>query len=138
MKNWKLWVGVLVIFASGIAIGFSLGGVHTRRTVEHIFSDEHHRSQEFIVKKLTRELNLTESQREYVEKVLCRTHAKLFRIRQERLPEIKGIIESGIVEMKQQLSPEQGRKLDEFYAKARKRWEHARERRGRNGRSNCE
>lgn len=138
MKKWKLWTGILVIFFSGIAIGFSLGGVFTKKAVEHIFSGEHRGSREFIMKKLTKELDLTASQREYVEKVVCRTHAKLFKVRQEHVPEIREILESGITEMKQQLNPEQSKKLDEFYEKAKKRWGHSRERAVKSGQADCD
>jgi hypothetical protein len=107
---------------SGFLVGFFSAGVHAKYTFERIFSGGPPAAQEVIVKRLTRELDLSESQRAHVESVVTRTQAELFKLRQQHQPEVRALIDSSIVEMKQQLSPEQCQKLDRHFEMVRQRW----------------
>ncbi len=120
MKKWTLWVGLLAIFLSGAVAGYFAGEANSKRAIVRLISG-HSKGRDFIVRKLTRELNLSETQREYVSKVVCRTYSELSKVRRERQPEIDKILTGGIAEIKQQLDPAQKEKLDALYEHARKR-----------------
>lgn len=122
MKKWKLCSGLLAIFISGAVVGYSLGGIHIRRNIEHMFGGDHPRPQKLIVEKLTRELRLTGEQREFVEGVVCRTHKELAKLRQRHHPEIETLISSGVAEIKGRLDSGQQEKFDALYERTRKRW----------------
>ncbi|MHC1727187.1 MAG: hypothetical protein AB9866_14470 [Syntrophobacteraceae bacterium] len=137
MKKWKLWAGLTAIFLSGVVVGFTLGGAHTKRALDNMLSGEHTRSYDVIVSRLDRELKLSESQRAHVESIVCRTHAELFKIRQMHQPDIERIISGGIAEMKEKLTDEQGRQLDAFYERAKNRWGRWKGRVGKTGQPEC-
>lgn len=75
----------------------------------------------FILDKLTRELNLTDSQREEVAKVLCRTHSELIELRRKERPAKDQIIERGLASMKTALTPDQQEKLDALHKRMQER-----------------
>ncbi len=137
MKKWKLWAGLSAIFLSGVLAGFTLGGVHAKRTLDQVLSGEHTRPYQIIVKRLDRELKLSESQRTHIEGIVCRAHAELFKIRQMHQPEIDRILSGGIAEMKEKLTEEQSKKLDAFYERAKNRWGRWKARPGKDGQPDC-
>ncbi len=122
MRKVKLWTGLLAIFVSGFAAGFFTAGVHSKSKFERIFSGGPPAAQEVIVNRLTRELDLSESQRAHVKTVVARTQTELLNLRQKHLPEVRALVDASIVEMKTQLDPEQCRKLDRHFEALRKKW----------------
>ena len=122
MKKFKLWAGLLAIFASGFIIGFFVAGAQAKHSFERIFAGGPMVARDVIVKRLTRELALNETQRERVDEIVCRTQTRLFKIRKTHMPEVKELIDGSITEMKQWLDPEQCKKLDDHFERVRHRW----------------
>jgi hypothetical protein len=115
------------LFFSGIVIGASGAWVYLeRRTVDELAAPRP-KLERFILKKLDRELNLTESQREQVAKILCRTHSELIELKRQNRPAKDEIIEQGLTSIKTVLTPEQQQKLDTLHDKLKER-RHRRER----------
>ncbi|MCE5333900.1 MAG: hypothetical protein LLG06_04865 [Desulfobacteraceae bacterium] len=121
MKKWKLCSGLLAIFVSGVIVGYSLGDIHARKNIEHIFSGDRSKPHEIIVDKLARELKLSGEQRTFVEGVVCRTRAQLSELRRHHHPEAERMISSGVAEIRERLDPEQQKKLDALYERMKKR-----------------
>ncbi len=122
MKKVKLWTGLLAIFLSGFAAGFFTAGVHAKYKFERIFSGGPPTAQKLVVDKLTRELDLTDSQRAHIKAVMARTQNELLKWRLKHQPEVRALIDASIAEMKTDLDPEQCRKLDRHFEMLRKKW----------------
>lgn len=120
MKDLKLWIGLLALFFSGVCVG----GVGTWMIAEQRVIDTltHERPpfQRAIMRKLTRELGLNESQREHVAKIVCRTQEELVALRERIRPEREEIMQRSRENMKTELSPEQQQRLDELHRKLEK------------------
>jgi hypothetical protein len=65
-----------------------------------------------IMKKLTRELGLNESQRERVQGIVCRTHEELMALRERSKPEKEQILRESTTAIKAELSAGQQQKFD--------------------------
>ena len=123
MRKWKLWSGLAVLFLSGVLIGALSTGLFMKHSLERSLHQGEPGVRHLVMNRLTRQLNLTESQKEYAEKVLCRTQSELRRLRQSHRPEFEEVMQRAIVDFKKELTPEQQRKLDTMYERARLRWE---------------
>lgn len=73
------------------------------------------------MKKLDHELDLTETQRVEVEKILERLETKLHELKQKHQPELKAVFDHNFDMIKEKLDQEQRSKLDEIREKMRKR-----------------
>jgi hypothetical protein len=117
----KLWSGLLALFLSGIVIGASGAWVFLEGKTVSELAAPRPKLERFILKKLTRELNLTESQREEVERILCRTHSELIELRRHERPAKDEIIQSGMASIRTVLTPEQQEKLDALHDRMKER-----------------
>ena len=77
------------------------------------------------MKKLVRELDLTQAQRAPIEEILGHVQADLWKFRKQHRQEVESIIVLGIAQMKPHLSAVQQEKLDSLFQKLKARWEHA-------------
>jgi hypothetical protein len=120
VKKLKLWSGLLVLFLSGIVIG----AMGTWIIVENKAVDSLTRGRPdipgIIIKKLTRELDLDETQKERITKIVCRAYQELLELRKRHAPEKKEILERSRSMIKAELSPEQQKKLDAFHERKEK------------------
>ena len=126
MKKLKLWAGLLTLFLSGILIGaIGAWGIAEHRAMENL-AERKADVPRIIMKKLTRELDLSQGQREKIEKIVCRTHQEIDALRKRHKPEKDQVIQRSIDMIKVELLPEQQKKLDAFHEKMKKRraeWE---------------
>ena len=112
MKKFKLWAGLLALFCSGVLVG-SLGSwrIAEYKAFEN-FTREQPKVPKSIIRKLDRELDLSDTQRKRIEEIVCRTHLELLAFRDRIRPDRERIIQQSIDAMKAELSPEQQKKLD--------------------------
>ncbi len=125
MKQWKLLLGVALVFVVGILVG-SAG---TRFFFHHhhgFFPAVSGQRTAFIVKRLARELGLTDAQKVTVRKIVEDTGEKLRDHFLQRRPEVEAIIDDGFRRIKNELNDEQKPKLDQLREKMERR-RHARE-----------
>jgi hypothetical protein len=117
VKDLKLWIGLLALFLSGVCVG----GVGTWLIAEQRIIDSltHERPpfHRAIMRKLSRELDLSENQRERVAKIVCRAQEELSALRESIRPEREEIMQRSRETLKVELSPQQQQKLDELYKK---------------------
>jgi Spy/CpxP family protein refolding chaperone len=119
MNKLKLVIGVTLVFLFGALAG-SLGtGLYLRQEMEKFEGGKHGGPERaaLIVKRFTHDLDLTEAQQAEVRKIIEESEKKIRAIRQEYLPELKGIIDQSFALMREKLSPEQQRKLDMLHEK---------------------
>ncbi len=126
MRDIKIWIGLTVLFLSGVCVGvFGTWILTERRILDSVVHDRFPNHQA-VTRRLARELDLDESQRRHVEKVVLQTQEELRALRERFRPERRRIMERSLEAMKQALSPEQQKKLEEIHRKLE-------ERRGRRG-----
>ena len=123
MKKVKLWSGLLTLFLSGVIIGGMAGWI----VAEHRAVDTLVRGRPdvpgFIIGKLTRKLDLNESQKKRITEIVCRAHSELMELRKLHMPEKDQIIQRSLTAMKAELSPEQQKTLDALHEQMEKRRE---------------
>jgi Spy/CpxP family protein refolding chaperone len=112
MKKWKLFAGIVLVFALGGAAG-SLGmGWYIKKKTAPLRMEPKARKT-FIIEKLARKLDLTDNQIPKIEKILTEVDLK----RRKYRAEIRKIRTESISQMKKELTPEQQVKLDELHEK---------------------
>ncbi len=117
MKKLKLWAGLTALFVSGVLLG-ALGTWHLveYKAIE-LMTRERPRAPKLIMRKLNRELGLNDAQKARIEAIVCQAFEALSTIRDRERPERERVLQQSIDAMKQELSPEQQRKLDGLYEK---------------------
>ncbi len=122
MKKWKIWLIIAIVFISGLIVGSAGTGFYMRQRVGGILHRGPGAVKEMVMKKLTAELGLTTDQQADVEQIVEGTQYKLMQLRAQYRPQLEAIVSAGITDMKAKLSPEQQKKLDALYEKAKLRW----------------
>ena len=116
MKKWRLIVGVILVFILGLLVG-SLGTRFYHRDWSGRFFQELSARKAVILKKLTKDLGLTEAQQKEFKGIVEEADKKLEAFGQERRSAIKAILDESFSRMKEKLDPEQQRKLEELKAR---------------------
>ena len=112
MKKFKLWGGLFALFCSGVLLGLQVSWrIAEDKAIENL-TREQPRVLKSIIRKLDRELALSDTQRKRVEEIVCRTHRELLAFRDLIRPDRERIIQQSIDAMKAEISPEQQKKLD--------------------------
>lgn len=120
--KWKVWLGLIALFLSGILVGVAGTGVVLKGSFERALTGTHRPMMgKMIMHRLSRELRLTEQQQVEVDKIVCDAERQLTEMRRKHRPEVEAIVEGAIGRMKPLLSPEQQKKLDVIHEKARER-----------------
>jgi hypothetical protein len=114
-------MGLLALFLSGICVG----GLGTWMIAEQrVLETLTHEPQPFhkaIMRKLTRELDLSESQRVRIAEIVSNSQGELASLRERIRPEREEILRRGREALKAELSPEQQNKFDEVYRRMEER-----------------
>ena len=111
MKRWKLISGLLLVFVLGVLAGSFGTRVYLKDRFEHLRKDPKAR-QAFIMRKLSKELELTQDQKIKVEKIVEQMGAKRREFYLKNRPEIKRIMDEGFLQIKKELNNDQQKKLD--------------------------
>ncbi|HVN24000.1 MAG TPA: hypothetical protein VMT71_08505 [Syntrophorhabdales bacterium] len=125
MNKGKLIVGVALVFIVGVLVG-SVGTRLYFQRHHSFFPGEHGSRTAFIMKRLSKDLSLTEEQKVAVQKIVEQTEEKLREYFLQRRPEIDSIMDDGFSQIRQELNDEQKKKLDELRERFERR-RHARE-----------
>ncbi len=137
MKDLKLWLGLLALFFSGVCVGALGTWMIAEQRLVSSFTQERPPFHRFIMRKLTRELDLNEHQRREIGKIVCRTGEELRELRERVGPERDEIMRRSREAMKVELSPEQRNRLDELHSRMEARRRH-KELRRQSGDGSCE
>ncbi len=122
MKRVNILSGLVLVFLSGVCIGAVGGYLYTQHKIESLVkSGPPPQMMPRLMRRLTRELALTPSERADLEPIMRDMMASLSDLRQRYHPELEGIMESHFTRMKDKLPPGKGRKLETVQARLR-RW----------------
>jgi hypothetical protein len=123
MNKVKSIAGVLLVLLVGVLAG-SLGtGAYLSQRMER-FSGKEMRppgKKAFLMRRLATELDLTETQRGEIEKILEDAEDRIFAIRREYLPKIREIHDESFALMKDHLNPKQQEALERLHEKLKHR-----------------
>jgi Spy/CpxP family protein refolding chaperone len=119
MNRLKLAIGITLVFLVGALAG-SLGtGLYLRQKMEQFERGRHGGPERaaFLVKRFTRELDLTAAQQAEVRKIVEESEERIRAIRRRYLPEIREVIDQSFASLREKLDPEQQKKLSELHEK---------------------
>ena len=116
MRKWKLIVGIALVFVLGVLVG-SLGTRFYHRDWSGRFFQEPSARKSLILKKLTKDLGLTEAQQKEFRGIVEETDKKLEAFGLERRSAVKAILDESFSRMNEKLDPEQQKKLGELRVK---------------------
>ena len=105
-------------------LGLACGVLGTAAYTVHRFHEggfSHERMERFVVRRLTRRLDLDDTQRRALEEVVHKTRLRLEEVHAEIAPRIDAILDDAYREILPSLNPEQQKKLDTIRAEARER-----------------
>jgi hypothetical protein len=119
VKKFKLWSGLFALFCSGMLMGALVTWrIAEDKAIENL-TREQPRVPKSIMRKLDRELELSDIQRKRIEEIVCLTHRELLAFRDRIRPDRERIIQQSVDAMKAELSPEQQIKLDALREKTK-------------------
>ena len=118
------------MFALGAAAGIVGTGAYVKHRMEPFIGAGPPPIGRLLMRRLSRDLDLTEDQRRTVERIFDQMGEKLLELRQKYQPEIETVIENGLKSVKTELNDRQKKQMDAVYARLKQRWR----RRGRFGR----
>jgi len=108
------------MFVLGLACGVLGTAAFTlHRLHEGGFS--HERTERFVVRRLTRRLDLDDTQRKTLEEVVHKTRLRLEEVHDEIAPRIDAILDDAYREILPSLNPGQQKKLETIRTEARER-----------------
>ena len=122
-NRWGVWSGVAVVFLCGLLVGI---------VATNVYQDyqRHHKGERGLaglkqraMKHLTHELRLSGEQQQAIEPIVTRAERELLSLRMAQQPHLEETLNRTTAAIKTKLNPEQQSKLDELYAKLRRRWD---------------
>ena len=120
----KVSVGVLLVFVLGIVAGTFGTQAYMKYRVSHFVQRGHEARAEVLLGRLSRNLDLTETQQTEIGKILRNSHQRLAQISQRCQPEIRGIIDRDFATIRELLSDDQKERFDRFQRRFRERGRH--------------
>jgi nucleoid DNA-binding protein len=126
MNTWKLVSGVALVFIVGALVG-SLGTRFYFKNHYRPFTLEPRDRTAFIMKRLSKDLGLSQSQKIAVEKIVAQTEEKLRDHFRQMRPEVKAIIDDSFSQIRKELDDGQKKQLDALREKFEKRRQARRE-----------
>jgi hypothetical protein len=121
MKRWKSILGVLLVFLLGALAGAAVVHRVGRQSVEAVLSGRGGAASDFVVRRLTRSLDLDPAQQDQVRAIVTETRRDIVEIRKPIQGQIQEAFERSRVRIRAILRPEQQEKFDRIQSERRKR-----------------
>lgn len=122
MKNWKAILGMVFIFAAGMAAGGLLTARIIDQRIRHFLHGGPAAVAEFVETRLDRDLDLDPAQRESIARIITQARQRLSEARRETQPKVDETFVRAEREIRELLRPDQAAKFEVIVAKARQRW----------------
>jgi len=113
MKKWKLVISVTLVFILGVLAGSMGTGLYLKHHFPRPKGDPSE-MRDFILKRFSQKLDLTEEQREKCKAIIDKVGERLEEHFRKTHSEVGNIIEPGFSQMREVLSPDQQEKFDEL------------------------
>ncbi|MFH1038153.1 MAG: hypothetical protein V1789_05730 [PVC group bacterium] len=122
MNRWKFWIIAALLFISGALLGSAGTAFYVRHSVWQIMAGDSTLIHRTIMRRLTRELDLTDEQRTRAEEIIRAGQERMAIIRRETAPRVGAAIGDTVADLKKILSAEQTRELDRLVDRMSSRW----------------
>jgi Spy/CpxP family protein refolding chaperone len=120
MKKWRLVAGVTLVFILGVMAGSVGTRLYQRSWAERFWKGPAARKT-LILNRLTRELGLTETQKQEFKAIIEEMDQKMEGRHRENRLAIRSILEEGYARMMERLDPIQQEKLKDLKARRQER-----------------
>ncbi|NIO03760.1 MAG: hypothetical protein GTN74_03855 [Proteobacteria bacterium] len=117
----KLWAGIVLVFLLGALAGSLATGIYFKHGIERFAKGERPPIKVVLMKKLSHELDLTETQRVGIEQILDQLQAKLLDLRRKHRPEFERLFNHSFGSVREKLNSDQKKRLDEIREELRSR-----------------
>ncbi|MEW6265152.1 MAG: hypothetical protein AB1641_18905 [Thermodesulfobacteriota bacterium] len=116
MKKLKLIAGVVLVFLLGALSGSLATGYYFRFDPFRVrpAGQTPQERTDHIVKRLSKDLALTETQKKEITEIVKQSEERLFALKSRMWPEIKTIIDQSFSRIREKLDQDQRKKLDEI------------------------
>jgi len=121
MKRWKSILGVLLVFLLGALAGAAVVHRVGRQSVEAVLSGRGGATADFVVRRLSRSLDLDPAQQDQVRAIVTETRRDIVEIRKPVQGQIQAAFERSRVRIRAILRPDQQEKFDRIQSERRKR-----------------
>jgi hypothetical protein len=111
VMRWKLISGLLLVFVLGILAGSVGTGFYLKHRLAPLIKEPRARKT-FIMKRLSKELNLTSDQKTKIDPIVEQMIEKRREYYLKNRPEIKTIMDQGFAQIREELNEDQKKKLD--------------------------
>ncbi len=120
----KAVAGVIVVFVLGVITGVLGTGLVIRHGIREFAERAPDRHRDVLMRRLTRELTLTDAQRPQAEAIVQSGGQEIRRLLQQSHTDFSEIMQRKTAELKTILTPEQQQRLDRMLERLQKRWPH--------------
>jgi uncharacterized coiled-coil protein SlyX len=120
MKKWKIFTGIFLIFVIGVLSGVLGTGLFVKHRIVEFRGGAPFMRDRFLMRRLTRELDLTAPQQEKIGATLAGMRTRHKDFFQARRAEMAKIINSELAAVKKELTEKQQEKLDQLMEKFRR------------------
>jgi len=135
MKRTKVWLGLFLIFFSGLAIGVAGSSFLMKEHLKGFARGGPGRMNRFFITKVTRDLDLTEKQRDKIHQIIEQDRDRVRSLSSAFGDSMKTITERQLDQIKVHLDPAQREQVDENVKRFHERLDHLkRERPGKDRR----
>lgn len=117
MRRWMIWLGLTVIFLSGVTIGTLGHRLYVKNKIDRMMCGDTEFIVNLIMSDLCRDLKLTREERQKVVPIVHQATQDLLKLRREERCQVDQILEHAVCENKKQLCYDKQQKLDELWAK---------------------
>jgi len=121
MNRLKVWAGIVLVFLLGALAGSLVTGIYFKHRIERFAKGGRPPITMVLMKKLSHEIDLTETQRVEIEEILGQLQAKLLDLRRKRRPELDKLFDHSFGLIREKLNSEQKKRFDEIPEELRKR-----------------
>jgi hypothetical protein len=121
MNTLKVWVGIVLVFLLGALAGSLATGIYFKHRIERFAKREPPPIKMVLMKKLSHELDLTDTQRFEIEEILDQLQATLLDLRRKHRPELENLFDHSFGLIREKLNSEQKKRFDEIREELRRR-----------------
>src|SRR5918992_697325 len=105
-SDWRIWAGVLVVFACGLLVGTVATSAYHTYERQHRWEQGLAGMKPRVMKHLTRELHLSEDQRKAADVIVSQAEAELLQLRVAQQPHVDDVMAKTMAALKGTLTPE--------------------------------
>ena len=121
MNRLKVWAGIVLVLLVGALAGSLATGIYFKHRIERFSKGRRPPIKVVLMKKLSHELDLTETQGVEIEEILDQLEAKLLDLKRKHRPELENLFDHSFGSIREKLNSEQKKRFDEIREELRRR-----------------